>query len=159
VFHMDVVKVDRDAALCCNTFICFFRHKLQVCLSGCCICFTHMLQVTHLNIAYACNGFQVFFSSVLQVFWTYVAIVSYVSHVCCKCFSWILQKHMSVAHVAMPVKSGGDASGPRARSIGVTMYGQHGPHVGARNVGVGEGVLARGRTWSAEWAFVKISRR
>ena len=34
---------------------------LQVCLSGCCICFTHMLQVFNLNVAYVSNGFMYFF--------------------------------------------------------------------------------------------------
>jgi hypothetical protein len=78
VFHLDVAKVNRDVAyvaiaihVCCKClfqmFHLFFRHKLQVYLSGCCICFTHMLQVFHMDVAYACNGFQVFLT-VLQVF-------------------------------------------------------------------------------------------
>jgi hypothetical protein len=32
-------------------------YMLQVCLSRCCICFTHMLQVFYLHVAYVCNGF------------------------------------------------------------------------------------------------------
>jgi hypothetical protein len=65
VFHMGVAKVDRDVAMV-YTYVCerlfplfllFFRHMLQVCLSGCCICFTHMLQVFYMDVAYVCNGF------------------------------------------------------------------------------------------------------
>ena len=67
MFCMDVAKVDRDVAyvtivvhVCCNRlfpmFHLFFRYMLQVCLSGYCICFTHMLQVFYLNVAYFCNG-------------------------------------------------------------------------------------------------------
>jgi hypothetical protein len=37
---------------------------LQVCLFGCYICFTHMLQVFYLDVVYALQIFQVFFSSV-----------------------------------------------------------------------------------------------
>jgi hypothetical protein len=68
VFHMSVVKVDRDVAML-YTYVCerlfplfhlSFRHMLQVCLSGCCICFTHMLQVFYMDVAYVCNGFQMF---------------------------------------------------------------------------------------------------
>jgi hypothetical protein len=39
-------------------FICFFRRMLQVCLSGCCICFTHMLQVFYLDVVYVYNSFK-----------------------------------------------------------------------------------------------------
>jgi hypothetical protein len=63
-------------------FICFS----DVCykrLSGYCICFTHILQMFYLGVAYACNVFQVFLD-VLQVFQTYV--VSDLD-ICCKCFS------------------------------------------------------------------------
>jgi hypothetical protein len=65
---MDVVKVDRYVAIfvhvCCKLLspifhLCFGR-MLQVCLSICCICFTHILHVFYLDIAYVCNGFQVF---------------------------------------------------------------------------------------------------
>ena len=51
----------------------FSERMLQVCLSGCCICFTHTLHVFYLDVAYGCSGFQVFF----QVF----------SEVCFKCFN------------------------------------------------------------------------
>jgi hypothetical protein len=45
------------------------------------------------------------------VFQTHVASVSAVSDVCCKCFIWMLQKYMGVAHVAMRVRRGESASG------------------------------------------------
>ena len=63
VFNVDVEKVERDVAyvvmtihVCCKRlfqmFHLFFKRMLQLCLSGCYICFTHMLQVFYLNIAY-----------------------------------------------------------------------------------------------------------
>jgi hypothetical protein len=63
VFHMDVAKVDRDVAyvvviihVCCKRlfqiFHLFFRRMLQACLIGCCICFTHILQLFYLDVAY-----------------------------------------------------------------------------------------------------------
>jgi hypothetical protein len=64
MFHKDVIKVDCDIAyvvivvhVCCKLlfpiFICFFfKFTLQVCLFGCCIYFTHMLQVFYLDVAY-----------------------------------------------------------------------------------------------------------
>ena len=73
VFQMDVAKVDRDIAyvsmfvhVCCKSllllfYLCFSGRMLQVCLSGCCIYFTHTLHVFYLDIAYICNSFQVFF--------------------------------------------------------------------------------------------------
>jgi hypothetical protein len=68
VFRMDVAKVDWNVTyvamavhVCCTPiFISFFRHMLQVCLSECCIYFTHMLQVFYLDVVYVCNDFQVF---------------------------------------------------------------------------------------------------
>ena len=76
MFHTDFAKVDRDVAMvvhvCCKRlfpmFHLFFRRMLQVCLSGCCICFTHMLQVFCLDVANACNGFRVFFSCFCKCF-------------------------------------------------------------------------------------------
>jgi hypothetical protein len=61
VFYIDVAKVDRDVAyvamvvyVCCKClFLMFhllFRRMLQSCLSGCCICFTHMLQVFYVDV-------------------------------------------------------------------------------------------------------------
>jgi hypothetical protein len=53
---MDVAKVDRDVAyvvvvayVCCirlfPMFHLFFQRMLQMCLSECCICFTHVANV------------------------------------------------------------------------------------------------------------------
>jgi len=46
----------------------FSRLMLQVCLSGCCICFTYTLHVFYLDVAYGCNGFQMCFRCFFQVF-------------------------------------------------------------------------------------------
>jgi len=55
----------------------FSGRMLQVCLSGCCICFTHTLHVFYLDVAYGCNGFQVFSCVFLiQVFQKHVSSVS-----------------------------------------------------------------------------------
>ena len=75
VFHMDVAKVDRDGAYVASfsfqCFICFSRLMLIVCLSGCCICFTHMFaSVLSECCVYFCIGFKCFsvvFASVLGV--------------------------------------------------------------------------------------------
>jgi hypothetical protein len=72
IFHMDVAKVDRDVAYVTmaihvgckrlfQIFYLFFIGMLQVCLSACCICFTHMLLVFYLDVAYVfVTDFQVF---------------------------------------------------------------------------------------------------
>ena len=61
--------------VCCkclfSMFYLFFRRMLQMCLSGYCICFTHMLQLFYLDVAY-----------VLQ----WVSRVFRVSYACFKCF-------------------------------------------------------------------------
>ena len=49
---------------------------LQVCSFGCCTCFTHMLQVFYLDVAYVLQWFQVFFQVFLQVFQMHVSSVS-----------------------------------------------------------------------------------
>jgi hypothetical protein len=90
VFHMDVTKVDYDLVYvaidvhaCCKClslkFHLFFFSicMLQVGLSGCCVCFTHMLQAFYLDIVYVCNDFQVF-----------LGIFASVSKKCFKCFIW-----------------------------------------------------------------------
>jgi hypothetical protein len=87
VFHIDVTKVDRDLAyvamdvhayckcLSLKFHLFFSICMLQVGLSGCCICFTHMLQAFYLDVVYVCNDFQVFlgifckcFRKMFQVF-------------------------------------------------------------------------------------------
>ena len=115
MFHMAVAKVDRDSSyvamvvhVCCKRlfpiFHQFFRHMLQVCLSGCCICFTHMLQVFYLDVAYVLLWVQVFFASVSSVFFYMLQVLhldvlkvdlvlhmllwlyTHVSDACFKCF-------------------------------------------------------------------------
>jgi hypothetical protein len=78
VFHLDVAKVDPDvayvsmsihmcckrytyvASVCSKRFICFSRHMFKCFYLGCCIVFTHMLQVFHLNVAYFAMAFKCF---------------------------------------------------------------------------------------------------
>jgi hypothetical protein len=66
VFHIYIVKVDEDVAYiamvvhgCCKflfpMFHLFLRRMLQACLSGCCICFAHILQ------PHVCDGFECFY--------------------------------------------------------------------------------------------------
>jgi hypothetical protein len=66
---MDVAKVDRDVAyvamvvhLCCKRLFpmyrLFFRRMLQMRLSECWICFTHMLQMFYLDVAYVLQWFS-----------------------------------------------------------------------------------------------------
>jgi hypothetical protein len=69
---MNVAKVDQDVAYiamaihaCCKRlfqmFHLFFIGILQVCLFTCCICFTYMLLVFYLDVAYVfVMDFQVF---------------------------------------------------------------------------------------------------
>jgi hypothetical protein len=63
VFHLDVAKVDRDVAYVAMICTCMlqasipnissvFGRVLQVCLSGYWICFTHLLQMFYLDVAY-----------------------------------------------------------------------------------------------------------
>jgi hypothetical protein len=111
-FHMDATKVDRNISyvamavyICCKRmfqmFYLFFKRILKVCLSVCCICFTNILQVFYLDVAYdfvwILKCFQVF----LQVFQTHVSSFRMPSNVnassgCfkfsyafkCQCFTW-----------------------------------------------------------------------
>jgi hypothetical protein len=57
----DVTYVEMVVYVCSkrlfSMFHLFFTHMLQVCLSECCMCFTHMLQVFYVHIAYVYNGF------------------------------------------------------------------------------------------------------
>jgi hypothetical protein len=112
------------ARVCSKCFIYCFRRKLQVCLSRCCICFTHMLPIFYLDVAYACNDFQVFircfckcFRRIPQVFQLFRTYVASVSSRCCKSRS-------GVADVAMRVKSRGDASGTGTWSGGMGLRGR-----------------------------------
>jgi hypothetical protein len=74
---------------------------LQVCLSGSCICVTHMLQVFYVDVAYVCNNFQVLsgiFASVSDAcFKCFICLQMYDASVASGCFKSIL----GVAHIAM----------------------------------------------------------
>jgi hypothetical protein len=63
---------------------------VSVCIK-CFRCFILYVAKVDLDVAWVCNGFQVF-SGILQVFQTFVACVSTVLDVCCKYFIWMLQK-------------------------------------------------------------------
>jgi hypothetical protein len=94
-FYMDVTKVDRDVAYvamferhvasvsgsCCKHLFKIFHLFADVCykrfLSGCCTCFTHMLQE---------------YVRMFQLFQSYVAIS--VLFRCCICFIHMLQVYV-----------------------------------------------------------------
>ena len=80
MFHTDVVKVDRDVAYVASVypqrFIYFFIRMLQVCLFGCRICFTHMLQVFYRDVVYVFTMVSSVFQVFLQVFQIYILSVS-----------------------------------------------------------------------------------
>ena len=63
---------------CFKCFIYFFRGMLQVCLSGCCICFIYMLQVFYFGCCVCLQWFQVFFHVFLQVFHIHILCISFV---------------------------------------------------------------------------------
>ena len=87
MFHADIAKVYQDVAyvamvvhVCCKLLFSMFH---LFCSDACCKCgsldvayvFTHLLQVFYQDVAYVCNGFQVFFS-----------VFTSVSDACFKCF-------------------------------------------------------------------------
>jgi hypothetical protein len=59
---------------------------LQVCLFGCYICFTHMLQVLYLDIVYVLHGFQVFLCVSDTCFKCFICLQTYVTSVASGCF-------------------------------------------------------------------------
>jgi hypothetical protein len=105
VFHMHVASVSCGCCkigilhICCNGYTCMLQASIPkvsaisyICcpiLSGCCICFTPMLQVFYLDVSYI-------FTHMLQVFHLDVAYVlkwlhmcfSRVSDICCKCLNY-----------------------------------------------------------------------
>ena len=97
--------------VCSQCFICFFRRMLQVCLSRCCISFTHMLQVFYLDVMYVCNDFQVFLSVFASFsnacFMCFICHLLYVTSVASGCF----KSRSGIAHEMRVVRS---ATGPRA---------------------------------------------
>jgi hypothetical protein len=74
-------------------FHMFFRRILQV-LFGCCICFTHMLQLFYLDVAYVLQWFSGVFASVSDTcFKCFICLQTYVTSVVSGCF-----KSRSVLH-------------------------------------------------------------
>jgi len=73
------------------------------------------LQVFYMDVVYVCNGFKCF-----------LCVFASVSYACFKCFIYLqtnvaseyFKTRLGVSHVAMHVRSGGDASGPRAQTGG-----------------------------------------
>jgi hypothetical protein len=156
VLQIDVTKVDQDVAyvaivvdICCKLlflmFHLFFIRILQVCLSRCYICFTYMLQVFYLDVAYVWNGFKCFscvFASISYAcFKCFICLQTYVAIVASGCF----KSRSDVAHVAMRVRNGGGMSGLRKWTGGADPHG----HAKRRR---GRGVQVRVRKRSATWA-------
>ena len=128
-------------------FICFIRYMSQVCLSRCCICFTHIASV----LSRCCVCLQWF------------SIVSYACFECFICLFFMLQvlyldvsKVDQVLHMGFMWEVGGGASGPpratrapvwawvmQAWSSDVRAARAASPRVGARNEG--ETDCSRGR--------------
>jgi hypothetical protein len=101
VFQMDVEKVDRDVVLVIRvcgkplfSMFHFFLYMLQVCLSICCICFTHMLQVFYLNVAFVALAIHVCCKCMFQIFKTYVASVLSGCCICCSAHTHVLQTYI-----------------------------------------------------------------
>jgi hypothetical protein len=133
LFHTDVANMSHMsqwlyayvASICPLCFIYFFKHMLQVCLSRCCICFTHMLQVFYLDVMIL-NCFCKCFRCMFQVFYlSFLYIVSVAS----KCF----KSRSGVAH-GMHVGSGrGREQSPCGRRSGSV-----GPRASAGDAGAVE---------------------
>jgi hypothetical protein len=78
------------ANVCSQCFICVFRRMLQECLSECCICFTHMLEMFYVDVAYVCNGFKCFFRFFASVsdasFKCFICLHTYIASIVFGCF-------------------------------------------------------------------------
>ena len=96
MFRMDVAKVDRDVAyvamvvhVCCTCLFPMFHQFLQTYVASVFIWMLHIFHIYvamfYLNVAYVCNGFQVFFGFFLPMCQTHVLSVSSVFFLCCKC--------------------------------------------------------------------------
>jgi hypothetical protein len=95
---VQMLKVDRNVkwlytyveSLCSYCFICFSRRMLQVCLFRCCICFTHMLHVYYMDVAYVFTMILAvfrYFSSVLDAYFKcFICLHIYVVSVASRCF-------------------------------------------------------------------------
>jgi hypothetical protein len=102
VFHKDIANVNQDVVyvamvvhVYCKLlfpmfYYFFFIHMLQVCLSGSCICFTHMLQMFYLDVAYVWKGFKcfsgVFACASDACFKCFICLQTYVASVACRRF-------------------------------------------------------------------------
>jgi hypothetical protein len=75
VFHMDVYNgyTRMLQASVLNVSSVFSDVCLQVCLSGCCLCFTYMLHVFYLDVVYILKWF----------FQAFSGIFTCISSVCC----------------------------------------------------------------------------
>jgi hypothetical protein len=80
------------ANVCPQCFICVFRRMLQVRLSECCICFTHMLQVFYLNVVYVAVIFKRFFKCFYKFFRSMFQVFHMSSDVYCEYYIWMFQK-------------------------------------------------------------------
>jgi hypothetical protein len=67
----------------------FSGHMLHACLSGCCICFKHMLHMFYLDVVYGCNGFQALSGVFFKCF---ISMFQLPSDVYCNCCIWMFQK-------------------------------------------------------------------
>ena len=105
MFHEDVAKIDRDVSyvavvvhVCCKRlfqmFHLFFKRTLQVCLSGCCICFTYMLQVFYLDVAYVFNDFSSVFRCFCKCFRHMFQVFHLSSFIHRNCCIWMFQKQI-----------------------------------------------------------------
>jgi len=83
VFRKDVAKVDRDVAYVANCMLLIFYLFLDVyckCAYQDVAYVSHMLRVFYLDVAYICNGFQVFSD-----------VFANISDLCFKCFTHVLR--------------------------------------------------------------------
>jgi hypothetical protein len=89
MFQLFQTYVGSVSSRCCKSRFgcCIYMYVANVCFK-CFSCFIRTLQMFHLNVVYVCNGY----TRVFLTFHKYVASVSTVSDVCCKCFIWMLQK-------------------------------------------------------------------
>jgi hypothetical protein len=133
---MDVAKVDWNFAYVAIGCTCILQLSVpsvlsvlldvccKVCLSGCCICFTHMLQVFYLDVTCVCNDFQTFFKCFFQLFQKHVSSVSSIFRRMLQLLHLDVSKVDRVLHMRYAWKT------ERATS-GLCAYVQ--AHVGARN--------------------------
>ena len=105
ILHMLQLFQRHVASICIECFrdmfhLCFFGCMLQICLSGCCICFTQTLH------AYGCNGFLSVSEACFKCFnclQTYVATVVFG---CFKRRSGVASLHPSSVASSLPAPAG-----------------------------------------------------